>query len=348
MRIPNPTQLKTNQWNEKYISREFPDFYCMLCKRYNSVESISEKMYLYFNNITEIPVCKTCGGKVKFISFSKGYTEYCCCKCSHNEQTKQKTQKTNLEKYGHVCNLHNENIHKQVIEKWKEKYGVDNPAKNDRIKTKTEQTNQERYGAVSPLLNEKCIEKTKQTNLEKYGNEMFQKTQDFSMNIKTIHKQIEEKSKERYGVEHYTQTQEYKQKSYRTKKKNNTFNSSKIEEQFACYLQENKIEFIRQYKSKEYPFSCDFYFPKLDLYLEINSHWTHGKHPYNPYNEEDKIQLEIWKSKNTLFYKIAINTWTKRDVEKRNTAISKHLNFIEIFTNNVTKVIEEYKKKETV
>ena len=88
---------------------------------------------------------------------------------------------------------------------------------------------------------------------------------------------------------------------------------------------------INKYKSKLYPYNCDFYIPSLDLYIECNYHWTHGGHPFNENNIEDITILNLWKNKNLSYYDNAIQTWTVRDVNKRNTAKKNKLNFIEIW-----------------
>ena len=58
----------------------------------------------------------------------------------------------------------------------------------------------------------------------------------------------------------------------------------------------------------------------LDLYIEIQGSWTHGKHAFNENNQDDIDKLNLWKSKNTKFYDNAIYTWTELDVKKRNIA----------------------------
>ena len=131
------------------------------------------------------------------------------------------------------------------------------------------------------------------------------------------------------------------QKIYKTKKQNKTFNSSSIEKQFEEYLKENNINYKTQYKSEVYPFNCDFYFPDSDLYLEINAHWTHGGHPFDNTNKDDLLLLKQWKKKNTEFYNNAINTWTVRDVLKRETAKKNNLNYIEVFTNDIEYLIKQ-------
>ena len=62
---------------------------------------------------------------------------------------------------------------------------------------------------------------------------------------------------------------------------------------------------------------------------------THGKHPYNKTNINDKEQLEIWESKGKeghKYYLNAIKIWTIKDVEKRNCAKEHNLNFKEVWS----------------
>jgi hypothetical protein len=105
-------------------------------------------------------------------------------------------------------------------------------------------------------------------------------------------------------------------------------------------LKENNINYKTQYKSELYPFVCDFYFPDSELYLEINAHWTHGGHPFDSTNKDDLIKLNQWKQNNTHYYNNAIETWTVRDVLKRETAKNNNLNYIEVFSNKLNKIID--------
>ena len=97
----------------------------------------------------------------------------------------------------------------------------------------------------------------------------------------------------------------------------------------------------RWYKEdSRYPFECDFYIPSLDLFIEINFHWTHGFHPYNPQDPKDLETVKAWevkakelnfKGKPKYLYKKALEIWTERDVYKRETAKSNYLNYLEFF-----------------
>ena len=125
-------------------------------------------------------------------------------------------------------------------------------------------------------------------------------------------------------------------KQYLTKKKNNTFNSSKDEELlYEELLKENRTKTIyRNYRDSErYPFYCDFYIKEDDLFIELNAHWTHGGKPYDPNDEECQNQLIEWqeKAKTSQFYKNAIETWTVRDVKKLQCAQKNKLNYKVIY-----------------
>ena len=106
---------------------------------------------------------------------------------------------------------------------------------------------------------------------------------------------------------------------------------------------------IPQYVSDVYPYNCDFYIKPLDLYIELNAHWTHGGHPFDENNENDLLVLNEWKQAGTKYYDIAVATWTIRDVEKRRRAAENSLNYLEIFSDDpeeIKRVISDYINKE--
>lgn len=128
----------------------------------------------------------------------------------------------------------------------------------------------------------------------------------------------------------------WKQKEYETKKRNNSFNSSKTEEKFykdLC-IKYGTNNVIRQYRDVRYPFSCDFYIPSKDLFIELNAHWTHGGKPFDPNDLSCIKQLNLWKvklSKGLKFYKSAIYTWTNLDCRKLKIAKENNLNYEVIY-----------------
>lgn len=159
-------------------------------------------------------------------------------------------------------------------------------------------------------------------------------------------KRMENGVMENYGVRNYFMSDVFKKKysvmkdevekkKYNTHKINNSFNISEKENSVYRILLEKYSEndIIRQYCSDErYPFKCDFYIKSTDTFIEYNGSWTHGEHPFNENSEEDREKLECWKSKDTAFYDNAIETWTVRDVQKREIAKKNSLNYVEIWT----------------
>lgn len=125
-------------------------------------------------------------------------------------------------------------------------------------------------------------------------------------------------------------------KQQEIKRKNNTFHTSKIEDEYYLQLVDkygvNNV--LRQYKdTKRYPFCCDFYIPSKDLFIELNAHWTHGGKHYDPQDNFCKQQLQEWliKSQDSKYYEQAINTWTVLDVNKYTIAKQNNLNYLVIY-----------------
>ena len=113
--------------------------------------------------------------------------------------------------------------------------------------------------------------------------------------------------------------------------------SSKVEIDFYKYLI-NTFSFENvdpQHYDDQYPYSCDFFIPGINLYVEIQGSWTHGKHPFNPDDKKDNEKLNYWKSKDNEYYNNAIYTWTDLDVRKRQCAKDNHINYLEIFSNDI-------------
>lgn len=143
-------------------------------------------------------------------------------------------------------------------------------------------------------------------------------------------------NKDKHGYMTDEQKQNMVAKQQETKRKNNTFHTSKVEDEYylklvAKYGVEN---IIRQYKDKErYPFCCDFYIKSEDLFIELNAHWTHGSKHYDPEDDFCKKQLQEWlsKSKTSKYYERAINTWTILDVNKYTIAKQNKLNYLVIY-----------------
>lgn len=201
------------------------------------------------------------------------------------------------------CSYHCQMIHLNKIGKMNSKEAVNKQAEK-RKKTLTD-----KYGVDNPFKKKEVRERIKQTFLDKYGvDNPFKKKELFDYRRQYQH-QLE------------------------TKRKNNTFNTSKLEEELYLYIKEKFPGVKRQYKDeKRYPFLCDFYIPSLDCFIELQGHWTHGNHPYNNNSIKDQKKVEEWKSKHTRYYDNAIHTWTISDVIKREYAKKSNISYKEIWT----------------
>jgi len=366
MLIPSIDDIISNKGgffrNFRSFKIHYFDFYKYLYEKYKDVnwKKFTELLYLYVNNLDKPPVCKICGNPVSFVNFNHGYKSYCSIQCAGKDSDlKEKIKQINIQKYGCACSLQNKDVQEKTKQTCLKKYGAENYSKTKEYKEKVKQTNLQKFGTNYYTQTEEYKNRVKQTCLEKYGVENVFASDGIKNKIKQTcldrygaenyskTKECKEKVKQtclkKYGVDSYFKTKELKQligekqseiieKSYYTKQQNHTFKSSSIEKEFKKWLDDNNIEYKYQYKSKDYPFNCDFYFPDKDLYLEIQGSWTHGFHPFDNTNPNDVELLNKWKLKNNKFYNKAIETWTIRDVDKRNWAKEHNLNWIEIFT----------------
>lgn len=239
--------------------------------------------------------------------------------CQQNKFQKTKEQKAELRKLTNLRKYGVENISQLDVIKQKKKetcrtnYGVDNPAQSKQIYNKIKETCKTKYGVESTNCLDWKKQKISKTLLQKYGVGNIMQSDKMKEHFKQI-------------------APETQAKSYKTKKKNKTFNTSQPEQQIKILLE--KIFTVNyQYKSDSYPFACDFYIVDLDLYIEYNGTWTHGGMPFQP-NKECNMQLQEWKekAKTSKFYENAIETWTIRDVQKRQIAKEHNLNWIEFFS----------------
>lgn len=176
-------------------------------------------------------------------------------------------------------------------------------------------------------IDEIVVDKLHKTNMKKYGTNWVFQNEDIKQKKK-------ETTIKHFGVDSPMKNKEFNRKWFELKKKNNTCNTSTIERMLSSYFIQESIEFQEQYISELYPYHCDFYLPKYELYIEIQGNWTHGCHPFDGDNYDDVMKLHNWeeKSKSSNFYKTAIKVWTKSDVDKRNIAKKNKLNYLEIFS----------------
>ena len=158
-------------------------------------------------------------------------------------------------------------------------------------------------------------------------------------------------NQERYGVAYFTQLPEHRQaqsrrmsdpshqrRISRAKRENGTFNTSSSEDALykllVEYVNQQGMTVVRQYRDeKRYPFAADFYIPERDLFIELNGSWSHGGHWYESDREMDQKTVQTWRTrgKRSKYYTNALETWTQRDVRKREAAREARLNYVTLW-----------------
>lgn len=353
--------------NRKYLETHDLNILHIL---YNVYDDLSEKTPVYEiyyrlkNNLKKRPVCIICGKPVKYTSGH--YAKFCSKECQYSDLGKKITKdikiKSNLEKYGveHTSQLkevtdkrtksradHVDKIQQHVRESLYKKYGAYDVMHISHILQKIKDTNLKKFGVEFPLQqlkkeNSEIYQKISQTCINKFGV-------DSPLKNKEVREKIKQTNIQKYGVDNPLKNKEIWKKSQDNRQ---ISSKSKLENNFLNYLKlkYESDDIITQYKSKEYPYYCDFYIKSINLYIEIQGHWTHNDHPFDINNLNDQLIMDIWRTKSLSdkYYKNALNTWTIKDVEKRNTAIQNNLNYLEIFgktdLNKYIDIFENYIK----
>lgn len=151
--------------NPRYIAKNNPDLFSILEKTYPDVKSISERLYLYQHSLDSPCKCVVCGKNARFNGISKGYSQYCSCKCSNSDPNKkEKTKKTCLKKYGCENPMQNEKVknsfvnyfsipenQKKIQDKREKETGVRFTGQLQEVKDKIRHTCIERYGVESSV-----------------------------------------------------------------------------------------------------------------------------------------------------------------------------------------------------
>lgn len=151
--------LTTKGLTEESLIKDHPDYYEKILEFVKEENiTLSEKIWLYQNNLAEIPKCLNCENKVGFIKFCKGYRKYCSRRCaaifSHkNDDIKQKRIKKMID-----CN-YDINIRNKMTEKSKNTKSKFTKEKNLNINNKRKETNIKKYGVENVSKNEQIKNK---------------------------------------------------------------------------------------------------------------------------------------------------------------------------------------------
>lgn len=187
----------------------------------------------------------------------------------HPLRGKQRSQETNLKKYGSISPLGNPEIRQMMkdtnlerygvenpfckgkvrdkfMQEFLEKHGVENPQQVKEIRERTLATNVERYGAEHPYQSPELLERAKQTCRDRYGVEN-------PMQLEETRAKSRATCLERYGVENPAQDPEIYKKGLRKKRRFTEIEHWKTGEMLNCvgsyeaafvkFFNDNKVDF---------------------------------------------------------------------------------------------------------
>lgn len=278
-----------------------------------------------------------------------------------------KIRATNLRRYGYTHAMKSPSMRKRLSQVMKknapmiavksrktclEKYGVEyygqtaeaRKAQSERMHgnldvflAKTRATMQKRYGVNYSWESAALRNKAYLTMQKRYGTSCYCQSDDYRENLDSIMDKVRNTNMSRYGALVYTQSDEYKQnvddiqsRIIATKRQNGVLNTSAVEKYVKGF-----DDFESQYNNdSRYPYLCDFYDKERDLFIEVNASWTHGYHWYDV--EKDVAVCTKWKAKSedSTYYANALEVFTKRDVEKRETARVNSLNYVTLWDSD--------------
>jgi len=143
---------------------------------------------------------------------------------------RQKTEQTNLKKFGVVNPMQSSEIKEKAKQTLIEKYGVDNAQKSQEIREKTRYTCIEKYGYSSPASSPEIKEKQKQIFMNNYGVSSPLKHPDILDKMKNT-------NLERYGVEWSCQNEVVREMQRQT-----CFNNYGVDNPLASIVIQEKIK----------------------------------------------------------------------------------------------------------
>lgn len=150
--------------------------------------------------------------------------------CGDKDCIQKSRKQTNLDKYGHVNNLHGEEGRKKVLSTLKSKYGenIENVSQIPEIKEKKRKKCLSNFGVEWPMQSKEVQQKSLETVLDKYGVDNVSKCKEIIDKIKYKLTQIDPESGltiietakikredtylEKFGLKHYFQSDDFKEK----------------------------------------------------------------------------------------------------------------------------------------
>lgn len=212
------------------------------------------------------------------------------------EQRRKKLVETQVEKYGGV-GLAGDGVFQKVQQTNINRYGVANPMQNEDIHVKLAQTNVVRYGGNSPF----CSEEVRQKASNKKLSNVVNAVREYKRTGYVDDKVFQQSPHEFVVMQHLL----------------SRFGANDVYYQYG----------IHPYDAR-YPYNCDFYVKSLDLFIELNCHYSHGMHWFDAMSHDDVLRLNHLMLSDSKRNRNSVKVWTETDVEKRQKAADSGLKYL--------------------
>lgn len=201
------------------------------------------------------------------------------------EMRRKKSIETQIKQYGGV-GLAGESTKAKALITVQNRYGVDNVMQDAGVKNKLAVSNMIKYGSVSPFGNVSVQIKSMDMKLKNIQDAMrvFKQTD-------IVDRHLFRQSPQEFYVASMLFAR---------------FGKSDVFYQYGIHPSDRR-----------YPYNCDFYIRSLDLFIELNGHYSHGGHWFDPSNHDDQLRVSHLIGSGSKRAENAVKVWTVVDPEKR-------------------------------
>lgn len=305
----NGDNLNKNKLRESWVQSNLPQLYeeithFILSNRISDELKFSNKIYLYLENTSEIPLCQQCKENHKrFIGFSEGYDLFCSKKCASKSTLSiaiQKRKENTLKKWG----VHHTSQLEWVKEKQKstnlEKWGFNSPALNEQVEQRRKNTMMEKWGVEFSGQSPELLQKSIKSRFQKYRDSILENYQN--LNIIDIPKEGTliircQKCDSDYQIRNELLRLRYFRYKVEPCLNCNPLQSYKwtAQSDILEFISENLngVEVIKGDRKILEGKEIDIFIPSLNLAIEFNGLWWHSElHKEKDYHLNKKIGCE--------------------------------------------------------
>ena len=245
-----------------------------------------------------------------------------------SEIIKEKIRDSRIQKYGVDHHMKNSIVKNKMIRTLKERYGVDNIAKDSLVKEKTKNTNQGRYGFDNPMQNEDIAKKSKISHRKAVENNVnnnynlinILREDEFWEKMKTEKFTLKELCSE-YNLHYGSLTNKLVSgEFYKRYYKYYSFPKQQKQKEIFDLLASMGLNVVSNDRSMISPFELDIYIPDKKTAIEFNGSYWHSEACLSSVEARNKHinKLKLCREKEIRLFNVFENTWDDRQKQYLN------------------------------